>query len=775
MNKFISSSLIWLLMLTSSIGFGQSFTITLPDSLAGKKYVENYVKQALKGLTGTPVTPTDPVVVNPAGCKEGPEIKTISEISTTGLKFTFHGEDVFKMDAEIYSETGAQVYKKTIEPTGPANAANFNLPSGKYRLVLRGVSCFGTSAGVYFTIPDKSTGGGVDIGTPPDPGAGWNAKTVTSGMPWHMNLKLTGNAQGLTITDEATPSVGSNYDLTYLVGGQILRGVSPLKNFAIRPGQTLRVLKYKIKKGVSSLDHWASAPSDTADKNTYYSYDAAELFSSNTSVAFQTIVFPSNGTTDESGFLRWVDNRYNPALQTAQWGDIGDNITLPKGHVFIARKSEWSIDQIRAKGVTHISNYDLPWNTDINEVTRLKRLGITYNDVPRPEAFMHLNPVGEDKWVNGYNLRYWPNGPLSDEEAIRKANEADISDAMWIGETLEGNSFMPQDARMWAVFYKRLRERYEEAFGSKGIPYLIAHNYFQFWSQGLSFMNLGNLPKDEHKRIVALPADQMPKNLFSPNGNLSSTNLIVDGIYLNAPDIQAGSVYQTIYRMLAIKAMGYNAGVFLAGNHEWRPNNFNKYIYPDGVFYSAEKIPLDPSVVVAYSFTAQVFGKLYLEWGAAGKQSTRDFNRYNFKMGWSNGSWFTNGQTDDRGFNNFPHVTDSNDYYAGFGGSSDFSYFGQELFCNSYGKVEGGTDKYLKFRIDGGAWIQPENSKANDIVEAWYGQRGFVHSRTLNGKTAWFYLNSFADNAAHTLEVEMVDGSIVKETVSGNGIHVKIR
>ena len=81
------------------------------------------------------------------------------------------------------------------------------------------------------------------------------------------------------------------------------------------------------------------------------------------------------------------------------------------------------------KGVTHISNYQLPWD-NIGEVERLKQAGVTYNDVPRIEAFMNLKPSGADNWSTGYNLKYWPNGPLSEKDATEKANQTDTGHAL---------------------------------------------------------------------------------------------------------------------------------------------------------------------------------------------------------------------------------------------------------------------------------------------------------------------------------------------------------
>jgi len=97
------------------------------------------------------------------------------------------------------------------------------------------------------------------------------------------------------------------------------------------------------------------------------------------------------------------------------------------------------------------------------------------------------------------------------------------------------------------------------------------------------------------------------------------------------------------------------------------------------------------------------------------------------------------------------------------------------LYAKTFGQTDGGERAYLRFRIDGGAWITPSNFKADELIDAYKQQRGFVLSQSKDGKTAWFYHNSFADNNWHTIDVQLPNGQVVSHRVAGNGIHAKLQ
>ncbi|WP_221392313.1 hypothetical protein [Dyadobacter sp. NIV53] len=716
------------------------------SAYATKAYVDSVIKAG-----------RNDVIVKVA-CKRGPTIGTIDSISTTSLKFQFDADGVDTMSIAILSGTDKTIFSQVIAPKSNTIKVSYPsiIPAGNYKLVITGVSCKGTS-NKAFIIPNKDDGG-----VTPDPveKGTYVPVTLAKGMDEHLNLKITKSDSGNLLSDVSNTKKGDAYEYRYMIGAEVFTSETPFVNYQFGGHNPLRVLKFKMRRGVDT-NHWDG---ETDNPGDYYSSNAGESFSYNTTAGFQTLFY--RGPQAETGFLNHIPQSYQPEKQNVQWADIVPDMQLPKGHVWISAAAPWGIETVMKKGVTHISNYQLPWETNTQEVIRLRDSGLSYNDVPRTEVIMNLPYSAPDNWVNGYNLAYWPHGALTNEEAIQKGNEASIDHAVWIGETMEQGSAAPPDSPMWNPFYTVVKARYKERFGSRNIPYYICHNYFMFWPGNTK---LGNGNTAEHsKLLLTLDPSQFPYTNFSPGGSLSSTNLIVEAVYLNAPDIQQGQIYETIYRLQTIHNLGYEGGVFLMGVHEWRPNNWYQYNYPEGTFYAANKIPLDPNVLIANGFIAHTFGKVYIEWGGSGKTKEKKFD-----VEWNKGLWFPKGSAEAK--EGFPYYKKAGEEtYSGYTGSTDLSAFSQHLWNSTFGQTEGGERLYLTFRIDNGDWITPEQFQVSEVVNAYHQKRGFVLSQSKNGKTAWFYLNSFADNKLHVLEVKMPDGKRIKEYVAGNGIHAKI-
>lgn len=686
-------------------------------------------------------------------CDAGPTILQIYAVTPTRARVQFFGNNVFGLDANVFDMQGRRVATAAIVPQSPEIVVPLNnLKPGNYKLRLSGNTCEGVSEKI-FTVGAATAARSV-------PGAK-EVKFITKGNPKHLDVVITGTSGNWVINDQAPVVPPAGYEFRYLINSVLITQSTPLKNYRYQSNSPLRVLKMQTKPGLENTSRWSDK-----DRNYFFDTEAGKPFTDNVTGAFCTVAFNVPQATGAAGFANPVPQTYTPATQLTAWADKAPDMSLPKGHFWVAPKGEWTIPFMFKKGVTHISNFQLPWN-NIPEVERLKRSGVTYNDVPRIEAFMDLKPNANDRVVNGYNLKYWPNGPLSEKEAIEKANRTDIGHALWIGETMEGVSYMPPGEAMWKHFYARLRERYQADFGARKIPYLIAHNYFMFWPDEFK-LGKNAREREEKKRMFKIPVADYPKTDFRPGGTLSFTNLIMESIYLNAPDDQVGTLFGSLYRMELFRRMGYNAGVFLFGVHEWKPNNLYQYVYPDGEYYFYDKLPLEPNLIISYAFLSQIYGNIYVEWGGSGKQSSRNWDD-------GKGLWHPDGAILPQP--GFPHVAKQGQGqpgYHGYTGSSDLSYFGIKLYNDTFGQVDGGVRKYLRFRVDGKAWITPDTASGPNIVDAHYDRRGIVFSQSKNGKTAWFYVNPYADNLAHKLEVILPDGKAITEIVAGNGVHAKV-
>lgn len=758
------------------------FEIALPDSIVGKKYLENYVRQALKDA-GT--KPTDTVVVKPvekvkcSDIGQGPDIKGITGVSASGLDLRFHGNGIDTILVDILSPAGQLIKSQIIAPRSSTVSVPFDqlLPAGNYQLRLQGQSCKSDPQTGQFTVPNKETGGGTNPG--PDPGTGSPATilplvNLTQGMDEHLKLTFRDSADVRIMSDISGDNRGDKkrYMFRYLINAQQIDTDKRLKNYVVAGNNPLRVLVGKLDRQYKNdgFNRWGTGrPEEYA--GGWFKIDAGEAFSFNTSYAFQTFV--AKGPQAATGFLNHIPQSYEPSGQQVSWGDIAEDIQLPQGHFWGASWYPWGVDKVFAKGVTHLAHHSLPWNdADGNKLVKeLKAAGKTFSNFQRIEAvFGRTNNGSTEKWPNGTSKAIWPTADgLPEREAKEWAWKTDASDAIWLSEMSENVGWQPNWSPMFGYFYPELRKRYEQTFGSKGIPYEIIHNYF--WQGGES-LNQGRSAEYYKQLFRKDPAD-LPVTEFSPGNPLSSTTMIVEAVYLNAPDLVLRQPTELAFRLEYFKQMGYHAGVALFGVHETRPNNRYKINFPDGTYYKADKAPLDPNVHIASLFFGHVYGNATFEWGASSWANQKLFDGRPGQP--LEGDWFPLGSSEPRN-NEFNKLWNgSGDFYHGFTGSADLTYFAHRLYAKTWGQTEGGTRAYLTFRIDGGTWIAPSQYKADELVDAYKQQRGFVYSQTLAGKTGWFYHNSFADNNWHTLEVKLPSGQVITERVAGNGIHAKIQ
>jgi hypothetical protein len=445
-------------------------------------------------------------------CDAGPNIIDIYAVTSSRARVQFYGVNVFGIDAGVFDNSGKLLSTTTITPTSPEIVVPLgNLKAGNYKLRLSGNTCEGVSE-KNFTI--SATAARVAAGGAKE------VKFITRGYPKHLDPVITGSSGNWEINDEATEGPAGGYEFRYMINGVTITQNRPLRNYKYESNNPLRIWKMQTKPGLETLNRWSDR-----EKNYYFDPEAGKTFSEGVTAAFCTAVFQTTKPTSRPGFINPISVNFEPDKQLTSWADYAPDMKLPKGHFWVAKRGDWSIETILRKGVTHISNYQLPWETNPKEVERLKSLGMTYNDVPRVEAFMNLPASGADRTVNGHNAKYWPTGPLTEKEAIRKADEADTGHALWIGETMEGASYMAPGEPMWGHFYKRLRQRYEATYGPRGIPYFIAHNYFMFWPDAFKLGDGKNkAERDEKKKLFSIPVDQFPSTDFRPGGTLSSTN-----------------------------------------------------------------------------------------------------------------------------------------------------------------------------------------------------------------------------------------------------------
>lgn len=733
-----------ILLLLSSGVWAQTVTFPAPETIATKAWV-------LEQLGQNP-----PVAVTP-DCERGPDVKNVYAITSKELTFLFDAENVTPIQWKVTNmgDTAA-VVRGIVTPTMNHPTIQFGktLSAKSYRLWIDGVKCKNKKGVVPYTFTVPGGTGVVDppVIVVPQP-SDWKAVNITKGYSDMLDIEISGAPGNWIIDDNSKITPPSGYEFRYGIGADTLPRETALKNYAYQSNAPLRIWKAILKPGVE-WNKWGRKGECNGVPGCWYDMEGGKEFNSPTQshhVEFSTWAFI--GPKSNDGFVDPVLTGYDPSLHRTQWPDIAPDMSLPKGKFLHLPRGDISVDNLFRKGVTHISNYemgDLPQA----QIRTLQNEGKTYNGVPRVDVILGL------KWTGS---EWSPQVPLSRENAIKAAESTNINDALDIGETEEREPYIHPGHGMWGDFYPTKNQRMNARFGARGIPYLIGHNYFNFDEPGYD-------GDPEHMRKIF--SNGLPQSNFSPGGSLSATSLRVTSGYLGTPDSQRDVLINSIVKSYTMAKLNKAWGIFFFGRHEEHIFGVYEYKYPDGRYMYTDKMPVDPSVTIAHSFLSMVYGSVFVEWGGEGKSTSRKWKN---DPEWSNGHgrWIPNGA--DRPQGDFPHFAQAGEKtFGGYTGTSDLCYFGVKLYNDTFGQTHGGETAYLKFRVDGGKWIAPDPLPVLNPVLAREEKRGFVYSQTKEGKTAWFYMNTYADNRKHVLEVQLPNGITVTETVSTHAIHAKL-
>lgn len=475
----------------------------------------------------------------------------------------------------------------------------------------------------------------------------------------------------------------------------------------------------------------------------------ASVFAQQTAVQFVTQVIPPG---------------YDPSLQIPQFADLCPDMTLPAGHVYVKppTKQGWTTAQIMAKGASHWAQGGTESDLYYNATSPYSKK--RYNNVPQIRSIFGLS--GPDP-----NGNWWPNGYYNESEARAKGQQADITSRLWVGETMEGADYVPEDNSMWRWFYDELIDRYEAQKAQDGIQYYVAHNYFTRWP---SAFNLGQDTRANNESLYNTSWSNWPATLYTPGQNLGRPNTVLEAIYVNVPDLVPQQLLIAFMHMELAQKMGKFTGLFIFNVHEWHPGFASKVNYPgEGTFYRSDKMPLDPNTQIALAFLAHEYGTLFVEWGLNGFQSpTKKPIDYYASIHDGKDFWYPVGQTTPANPCPFYSDRDSNRYGGGLAYLGDMTHFGTVLWNTTGGQVAGGTPYYATFKIDGGSWINRQ-ANGSDLIASFHEQRGLAKVRILGNKMLICYFNFFADNLSHTIEVQnpLNSGQTYIGTVCGNGVH----
>lgn len=142
--------LLLLTMLSISLAtHGQTtFSVTIPQNVATREWVKEYVQHKIDSIKAS----TPPVITLPP-CTQGPEIKSLTNISKDYLTLKFHGMNVTELSWWVVgSNLSKPLRSGIVQPESATIKLSYDpLPAGKYYFGVMGTKCNGSDT-MEFTI-----------------------------------------------------------------------------------------------------------------------------------------------------------------------------------------------------------------------------------------------------------------------------------------------------------------------------------------------------------------------------------------------------------------------------------------------------------------------------------------------------------------------------------------------------------------------------------------------------------------------------------------------
>ncbi|TXH14191.1 MAG: hypothetical protein E6R03_09815 [Hyphomicrobiaceae bacterium] len=783
---------IFILALLPILGVGQTITGTVDLSrYYTKAQVDSVINAAKLGV----VTP--PPVVTLPDCKQGPEIRTISDVTATGLKVVFHGVDVFGIDFKVNNAAGQTVSQGAIEPKSNTLLIPYTKQApGSYTLILSGNTCKGTSSKA-FTISGE-TGSIVEppvIVVPPTEVPTGQARIIEQVIPFpgHMKLQKVKVQGGWLYSDTRKRSetgLREGFYIFYEVNGKRIVTDQLKDYFVSEKSRAVSITKSAFKNGIT--DWWRTSPTHGGDDANQGYFQPGHTYAARASdiIVVDNALFPSG---------------YDPVNnQRVQWPDLVANTTAKESFIYVMPKGDTPLETMISKGVNRFSGQTLH-SLGEPKNSQMIAAGYGYNEVPiSPVIFSWTDKLGHDEWIgprgratedmyrNGvlwkrkgetiddwpfiWNRRYLltPEGaqePMTEEEGRYAGRLFGVDYPLNILETSEQSHAISSHWSFVRTFSDEWHKRLSERWAGTGKSILTAWNYFSDMGMNHSWGSAQDR-KDAFRKDLSA----WPENPMLPGRNLEKFTAYCVPMYFNFTSAGYETAYELALQYYVQKKTGKHCIVFPAETLENNPNGSVQWRMPDGKYYHKDKLPQDPSIIIAAGALSRIFCKALVPW-AFHSYNTKRFGLYNYyiQQNWQQkGLWVPNGnaetQTADINTSNIigdtPATTPSQ-------GVTDNLAFGKDWAERVFAPTDGGTDEWLRYQMDAGAWVEPKNDWADDAIDAREAKRPLVFSRWKNGIISVLICNAGAQDAdAHTIRFQ-VKGKEYERTIAGIVPHME--
>lgn len=564
-----------------------------------------------------------------------------------------------------------------------------------------------------------------------------------------LDIVIEGRSCDWRITDQCLYPLKTGYEFWYLVNNDLVKTNAPLRDYRYQSDSPMRVHKQIFKTGTPGMAWWITDGSwkegDWGSPDASYAFDRGDIGGAAYYMFTRTV---SSKTNAEQ--LNWLDpipQNWIPGL-VSTWPEVSPGFCLPKEKMYVhtPHVQGQTIAETMKRGVTHYSHR---WQRDEPDLPK----DCLYNDVPQIRTLFKLQPP------------YVP--PRLTEEQARQCGRDVFLPHLWIGESQEGTDFLSANDSAWRFFYDEVIKRMEARKAKDHRAYHVAHNYYS--SMGPDFCFVNKKVKDLAFVYQHPPAEWPTRPL--PEVVRKYCNMHVVGWYKNPPD-NRDFAYLQIFQMEVAQREGLTTGVFLFPVYEYLPGFSNEIRLenPAGQFSRSDKAPLSPADLLMAPFLAFEYGDIYVVWDTDYKRSRNpaDIRRSESKGG--SDIWMP--ATNSPG--QFPYASGSGpDFPAAYAQwVYDMTHWGVLLYSRT-APTAGGRRAYAAFRLDNGPWIEPQPD-GSDVLHAWDGKRGIASVRLKGRDACVWYLNPYADNQRHTIEIRHPSKPTLtwKGFVAGDGIHV---
>lgn len=465
---------------------------------------------------------------------------------------------------------------------------------------------------------------------------------------------------------------------------------------------------------------------------------------------------------------------YRPETQVAQWMNlIPDAPADVHGKVFVMFKGIDSFDFLIQKGVTHFNTYDLSEATpeQLNQLQNLEGRGydqavktkqqfslpgnegmVWQRPADKPDEF----PWNQFPWIWNKSLFGTDDNalmPMTPEQGYNAGSIYSTACRIIVFENGENLHAVGQQWEFRRTFYEALVPRMEAEWGGRGMQWHVIDNYLTNGGKRMFFFGSAAAAIE----YAARPVAQWEFNELLPGGTLELTNTWSYPIYLSALDLNPRVAYDIVYNgFLAHKANKF-LFVFMQGFLEWRPNNFEEVRYQDGTgtLYKKSKLPYNMCEAFNYSFLAQEHCDGFIPFSMDVKIN----KPFQFlKLYHEPGSlYYPEGSTVPVDSNSFPHWIfdgDGNKERFPSNGSADYVGFGKSVWDATFCQVHGGDVVWCRFQVDNNTWTEASNVNVDEVCYAEYQKRGYLYTKKLGNKLAFYYLNVYADENLHTVKFQ---------------------